>query len=257
MDNNHPSIKCDLFLGSLPVDLVEKLLKDLSLLNSDNKSWWDNNVEKRMNEFEQWIGSPEAKTKVAVRKHVATLKYKSILDCGCGLCSEYHGYKNDKIDIEYHGLDSCLDLVKKAKSDGINVIHGSIQDIPLPDSSVDITYTRHVLEHIFDYKKALIEMIRVASKEVVVTFFIPPKNTVPQSPHLYKFDINEQIWHNQYQKFDLELFIVSNPKVASYRWTDLPEINESILHIVLKEPEIVGLKEPEVKPELKIEQEKP
>jgi hypothetical protein len=83
------------------------------------------------------------------------------------------------------------------------------------------------------YEKALSEMIRVASKEVIVVFFIPPVDTVPPSSDCLKYDVVEGIWHNAYQKMRMEAFLKSNPKVKNLTWTHLADINESILHVEL------------------------
>ena len=227
--------KCDLFIGKVPVDCVIELLKNLSLLNKNNKSWWDKNVDARMHEFEEWIGDPSSTSKVLVRKHVAGKQYKSIIDCGCGLCSEYYGYKNENIQIQYIGLDSCEKLVEKSIENGIDVKFGSIEEIPLSDNDVEVAFARHVLEHIFGYEKALSEMIRVASKEVIVVFFIPPIDQIPAASDYFKFDVVEEIWHNQYQKARLEQFVLNNPKVASISWEEMPETKESVLHIEIKQ----------------------
>jgi hypothetical protein len=118
----------DLFLNKVPASKIQKIISDLS---GDNGSWWDRNVSSRMGEFEQWIGNQTSPSKVFVRQYVAKMNYKSILDCGCGLCSEYHGYKLDKFDISYTGLDQCKALVEKSLSEGISAVQGSIEEIPL------------------------------------------------------------------------------------------------------------------------------
>jgi len=232
-----PIDRCDLFIGKIPVETIVKLLQTMSLLNKEDVSWWDSNVDTRMTEFEEWIGDPMSPSKVIVRKYVAENKYKSILDCGCGLCSEYYGYKNDGVDIQYIGLDSCAKLVSRAESKGIGIVKGSIESIPIPDNAVEVAYARHVLEHIFGYESALSEMIRVATKEVIVTFFIHPHDCIPAASNLFKFDVVEEIWHNQYQKALIEIFIGRNLKVESFSWNMLPELNESVLHILLKQPQ--------------------
>lgn len=230
-----PVKKCDLFIGKIPVNIIVELLKELSLLNKNNESWWDKNVDSRMGEFKDWIGSQDFPSKVLSRKYVASQEYKSLLDCGCGLCSEYYGYENDGYRIQYIGLDFCAKLVKISTNKGIDVRLGSLEEIPMLDNSVEIAFARHVLEHMFGYEKALSEMIRVASKEALVVFFIPPVDMVPAASDYLKFDADEEIWHNQYQKAVMEYFVLSNPKVDSISWEELPETKESILHIKIKQ----------------------
>jgi len=231
----HSCKKCDLLIGKIPIDAIVRILKEISLINKNNESWWDKNVNSRMTEFKDWIGDSTCPSKVAVRKYVAYKNYQSILDCGCGLCSEYFGYEQDGYRISYTGLDSCAGLVEKDVEKGINVKHGSIEEIPLGDNSIEVTFARHVLEHIFGYEKALTEMIRVANKEAIVVFFIQPINSVPVASDFFKYDAVEEIWHNQYQKSLIEYFIFSNPKVASVSWEDMPHTKESVLHIEIRQ----------------------
>ena len=223
-------VPCDLFLNKIPLSQVPEIIQGLW----EDESWWDRNVEARMTEFEKWIGDPSSPSKVIVRQYVAKMNYKSILDCGCGLCSEYYGYKLGKYDIAYTGLDQCQKLVDKSLSEGIAVVCGSVDDIPFHESWFEVSFARHVLEHVMGYEKTLSEMIRVASKKVIVVFFIPPVDTVPPSSDCLRYDVVEGVWHNVYQKERMEGFLRANPKVEKFEWSPLPDLKESILYVDLK-----------------------
>lgn len=58
-------------------------------------TWWNNNVEKRMDDFKSWIGDYNQPSKTYFRKYIANKKYKNIIDCGCGLATDYFGLKGD------------------------------------------------------------------------------------------------------------------------------------------------------------------
>ena len=81
--------------------------------------------------------------------------------------------------ISYTGLDITAFLVHKAQKMGINAREGSIEKLPFDNSSFQLVYVRHLLELLDYYERALTEAIRVAEKEVMVIFFIPPQLDQP------------------------------------------------------------------------------
>jgi ubiquinone/menaquinone biosynthesis C-methylase UbiE len=59
----------------------------------------------------------------------------------------------------------------------ISVTKGYVQELPLKDGSVDIVIMRHILEHLQEgYEDAILEGLRVASKELIVVFFLNPSH---------------------------------------------------------------------------------
>lgn len=194
-------------------------------------TWWNNNVKDKMNDFESWVGGFSHPTKVYCRKHVVDQKYQSILDCGCGLATEYYGYKNDKYQIQYTGLDSCQYLIDEHRSNGIEMIEAELEkDLPIADNLYECVYCREVIEHLSFYEKCINEMIRVAKKEVLIAWFIKPGDTIEQ----INYWESEDLYHNVYNYNKLNNFILDNPKVNKIQWHDLDE-KFSILHIFLKE----------------------
>jgi len=188
--------------------------------------WWNKNLPHNLENFEKSIGDCDAVSKVHVRKYVIGKKYKSILDAGCGLCSEYLGYKNDGYDIDYLGVDFCDYLIEQAKSKSIPVMKSSIELIDLPDNSKDIVYGRHVLEHQSYYEKSLNEFIRIAQKEVIIVFFIWPMD------ERINYDPDVNLYNNQYELCKMTYFLLYNPKVSSIQFEKLEY--EIILHVHLK-----------------------
>ena len=114
-----------------------------------NQTWWNQNLSngKIMDQFKNWIGDYSAQSKVVMRQYIISKGYKSIADVGCGVATEYDGYKNEGYQIDYVGIDSCSILVNNNKSIGIPMIESNCEKIPLPDNSVDVAYSRHVFEH--------------------------------------------------------------------------------------------------------------
>lgn len=206
-------------------------------------NWWNKNVEVRMNDFKSWIGGFNYPSKIYCRNYVIEKQYKSIIDCGCGLATDYFGFKNDKYEIEYTGLDSCKYLVDLNRENGIQMIEAELdEELELQDNSYECVYCREVLEHLPYYEKTISEFVRIATKEVIVVFFVKP-----DAEEQINYWAEEDLYHNKYDKAKLENFITSIPKVDRLFWNevddpknnlvtedaDLPD-KKSVLHILLK-----------------------
>ncbi len=72
-------------------------------------------------------------------------------------------------------------------------------------------------------------MIRIAKFEAVHVFFIKPDN-ISQEIN-YSNDTN--LFHNKYNKQDIELFLTNNPKVSRWEWYDNNK-SECTLHVYIK-----------------------
>ena len=192
------------------------------------QTWWDSNLSKKFEEFKSWIGDYTAHSKVFVRQYVEGKQYKSIVDFGCGPATEFFGYKNDGYSITYIGVDSSEVLNKFITSQGVTAILAEIEEVPLPDSCTDVAFSRHVLEHLPTFRLALSEMIRIGEKEVINVFFIPPTNEFEK----IDFHAPDQLYHNRYNRKEVEDFCKTNPKVKSLRWEKINE-KEEILFLEL------------------------
>lgn len=205
-------------------------------------NWWNKNVEIRMNDFKSWIGDFNYPSKIHCRNYVVSKQYKSIIDCGCGLATDYFGFKNDNYEIEYTGLDSCKYLVDLNKNYGIRMIEAELEkELDIPDNSYECVYSREVLEHLSSYEKTISEFVRIATKEVMIVFFIKPDDE-----EQVNYWEEEDLYHNKYNKEKLENFIINLPKVESFFWTEVDDPKntsdaeeassdkKSILHIILK-----------------------
>ena len=179
----------------------------------ERKNWWDENLPERMEEFKSWIGDFNAESKMKTRKHIESKGYKSILDCGCGLCTEYYGFLNDGYDIGYTGIDCSRCMVKMMVKKGIDVHLGSLENtLPFMNNAFDVVICRHVLEHLSSFKNALKEMCRVAKKEIIIIFFMSlAKKTVTN------YDKEENIYHNNYGKDEFENFIRVECKAHNFQ----------------------------------------
>lgn len=213
--------------------LLLAVLASSSLFSADialkpHEEWWQKNWTEKDH---YWLGSIKMISRVKMRQHVLAKGYKSMLDIPCGFCIDYEGLKAEKVPVEYSGMDITPNVILRAQERGINVKQGSIEEIPMADSSVELAYSRHILEHLSYYERAIAELIRVAAKEVFITFFIKPGI---QKDDVKTIDLNgSPVYHNRYDKAKLEQYITNFAKVDHFEWEEIDRV-ESILHIYLK-----------------------
>lgn len=198
----------------------------------DFEIWWENCLENEVSleTFKSWLGDVDAPSRLAMRNHVKAMQYQTILDVPSGLCVDYFGLQKEKIDIAYQGVDVTPKLVALAQDLHVPIIQGSIEALPFQDSHFDVCYARHILEHLDYYEQALSELIRVAAKEVLVVFFIPPtheKDQINLSIHN-----GYLLYHNRYDQSKLEKFLYHHPKVSHVAWEGISE-KEVTLHVYL------------------------
>lgn len=196
-----------------------------------HEAWWEKHVETMMPTFASWLGDYSSISRVKVREHIRAKNYKSILDIPCGLCTDFFGFQRDSMDVQYFGIDITPKLIKLAQEKNIPVRQGSIEDIPCLNSSFDVCYSRHILEHIPYYEKAIQELIRVAKFEVLIVFFIKP--TDEPDKIVFDSDLDWLIYHNYYNRQKLEEYVLKNPRTKSIEWQDAND-KEVLFHIYLK-----------------------
>lgn len=193
------------------------------------QTWWNTNLKSsgKFNEYLGWLGTKEADSRIFIRDNIKDLEIKSVADFGCGPCVDYFALKSEDYEIEYLGIDSCVHLKEYNESRGVNFLNSPVENTGLEENSYEMSYSRHVLEHLPTYKDCLSEMIRVAEKYVVHIFFIKPGSEE-------KIDHWEQenLYHNHYNKEEIETFLINNEKVSSLEWLEIND-KENALVITL------------------------
>lgn len=195
-----------------------------------HEQWWEKNFATMDKLYAQWFGGILSPSRVKARKHIQARQYKSVLDIPCSFATEYEGFKYDGIDVKYLGVDISQSFVKAVRTKNIPVLQGNIRDIPRPDSSFDICYCRHMLEHLAGYEVAVDELIRVARCEVLIIFFIKP--TAAPDNFSLSLDNNSLLYFNHYNRHALEEYVLRNPKTSEIEWQDVDD-KEVLLHIYL------------------------
>jgi ubiquinone/menaquinone biosynthesis C-methylase UbiE len=202
-------------------------------LKEHEKLWEHKSSDKKfLEQCASWWGNENAISRILLRLYVLKNKYSSVLDVGCGFCTDYDAFKRSAPHIEYTGVDICPTFVEQAHKRSIPAQLARAQELPFNDSSYDFVYARHVLEHVKDFKEALHEMVRVARHEVAIVFFVKPKET--PSDRIQLVNVDEcMIFQNQYSKSKIESFLLTLPKVKSFSWQEVKNKDECILHIVV------------------------
>jgi len=132
---------------------------------------------------DSWLHQYQSNTewKNHAREKILVYKCSSVLDIGAGTCSQYYEFKNENPHIDYHAIDISKRFVALGQSNGINIKQGSITDMPYKDQEFDGTICLDVLNHQFDYKEQIIEILRVTKKVAVFSFFKPFLEQNPSS----------------------------------------------------------------------------
>jgi ubiquinone/menaquinone biosynthesis C-methylase UbiE len=84
---------------------------------------------------------------------------RDILEAGCGtglLLAEAA-----RIGRSALGLDLSHGMLTRARDRGLQVVQGSLTQVPLPDASVDLVYSMKVLAHVPPIREAIAELARV------------------------------------------------------------------------------------------------
>lgn len=181
------------------------------------QTWWDKNLPTRFNEFQSWVGPSTEPSKVYFRNFVKEHGYKSLLDLGCGNATEHFAYQSEYPELEYTGVDSSEYLNKMNTSKGVKMIKSDITNVPLPDSSVDVAFSRHVLEHQPDFKPALSEIIRLGKHVSIHIFFISPS----EKDQIINYSPQENLYHNTYVKSDIENYVNTFDSVERFEWVKI------------------------------------
>ncbi len=98
---------------------------------------------------------------------------KDILEAGCGTGLILG--RTLRFAKTATGVDLSAGMLHKAKERGLNVVQGSITELPFQDESFDLVYSVKVLAHIEDIETAMQEMARVTRPggTVLAEFYNP------------------------------------------------------------------------------------
>lgn len=213
LDKNHEEIR------KLDVKLDFKLEEIKPHLQ-----WWENNLStpEMHKEFSGWLEDSDMSSRTELFNLIESKKIKNVLEIGPGIFTDYNIFFSKKENIQYSSIDITKKIVDSAKKMGINCEQSSVENIIYPDSSFELVYCRHVMEHLDYYTLALEEMIRVSNKHICIIFWLLNDND-----DIINYNGNLKLYHNNYSKTKIENLLIE--KNLSFEW--LNSNNDKLLFI--------------------------
>ena len=111
-----------------------------------------------------------------IDREAKLLRGDSIVDCGAGtgelvmeLSNRYRSQGVSVVGIEY--VEEARRLAKERK--GIDLIEGSILELPLKDATSQVTIALDVLEHVENDKLAFSELLRITKPGGIIIINVP------------------------------------------------------------------------------------
>ncbi len=122
-------------------------------------------AETYYDEFSSWYERERGRGYHAFldRMEIATaaphIQGKEILEAGCGTGLVLEGLA--RLASRAVGVDISAGMLDKARARGLDVVKGSVTDLPFEDASFDAVVSFKVLAHVPDLRRALAECARV------------------------------------------------------------------------------------------------
>jgi ubiquinone/menaquinone biosynthesis C-methylase UbiE len=204
----------------------------------EHERWWSLlETADQMRVFTDSIGSVDGKSRLAALEHLKRGDYTSLLDCGAGTGVLYDCLLRSGSTIEYTAVDITPRFVADGRKRGLRFYEGSVENLPFGSGSFDVCYARHLFEHLRHYETALREMVRVAKREVMHTFFIPPGTQAERiSLRQTSFGVDAPCYYNAYGKSAIEQYVTQLDRVESCSWEEIDDgagHPETTLHITV------------------------
>ena len=186
--------------------------------------WWEDNlsIPERHKEFSGWLEDSDMSSRTEIFNLIELKKINNVLEIGPGIFTDYNIFFSKKENIQYSSIDITKKIVDSAKKMGINCEQSSVENIIYPDSSFELVYCRHVMEHLDYYTLALEEMIRVSNKHICIIFWLLNDND-----DIINYNGNLKLYHNNYSKTKIENLLIE--KNLSFEW--LNSNNDKLLFI--------------------------
>ena len=171
--------------------------------------WWENeyvhgDIAVHMTGGPQGKGNP---TRDWLVDHIP--QHSTVLDVGCCNALMLQTFYDAEKLIKYTGVDRLskfIDWCKEHYPSGDFKVSDADDLRDFEDNSFDCVVSRHVIEHLPHYSQHIIEMYRVAKKEVIIIPFLD--FTGHNFDRLQYGMIKEGgSWYNQYSREGLERFL--------------------------------------------------
>lgn len=104
----------------------------------------------------------------------------TLLDIGCGTGQFLETISKQRGGISLHGIDLSPSAVQSTCRRGIKATEGDAQHIPFPDDSFSAVVAKHMIYHVDNPRKALLEMRRVARPGGTLSISVNNTNSLPR-----------------------------------------------------------------------------
>lgn len=193
-------------------------IKNFCIKNVKEKELWPTYYERRYQEF------------LTFYEFMPQKKYASILELGCGIgyYSAFLSTIADQVtatDLEVTdptthspGLQLTRDFLKKLGVSNVTVKHASAEELPFADNSFDMVFSSHVLEHVPDVNKGILEINRVLKPGGINFCVVPTSTDKVYGFFLFYVYIAQRLFANSFGKIFKKNEIKANnekPKVIS------------------------------------------
>lgn len=101
---------------------------------------------------------------------------KKILDIGCG--NGNFLYRAQEIGMESYGLETDPMAIKNLEDAGMNVHLGALESAHFPPKKFDYITLNHVIEHVEDPEKLLINIYNILKEDGIVWLALPNPNAL-------------------------------------------------------------------------------
>lgn len=134
-----------------------------------HQTYWQESLAEQ--DLEKWLGNSRALYNAYVFDRIR--RYKSVIDCGAGVFSQHQLITEFNLDIRYVATEITKRFVDIGIERGIEVYHCPVEKMNVPDQYCEVAICLAVLNHQLDFKNPIMELLRVAEKEVIISFFKP------------------------------------------------------------------------------------
>jgi ubiquinone/menaquinone biosynthesis C-methylase UbiE len=130
--------------------------------------FWEDSCS--LNDFQRWCGRP-LKWKTDICQYIIKNDYKNILDVGCGTGSIKEILDQKNYLGNYKGTEITKKFIDLCGRKNIPVDNMNVENLKYPDNTFDCVLLLDVLSHQLDFKKPILELIRVSNKSIIIAFF--------------------------------------------------------------------------------------
>ncbi len=125
-----------------------------------------------------------------IMKHFIPESTKIMLDVGCGT-----GLSSSLFNCKKIGLDNSERLLRRA--DVLFKILGNAEELPFKNKSFDYIVSLTAIHNFRDYKRALLEMIRVSRELIIVSVLKRSIKFTEITKYIEQFKIKKKIEHKK------------------------------------------------------------